>query len=108
MFWYIFQTPIKDVKHVVKKYIQENIKEKIVEIIYILLYSFILYVCLESIKYKNVLYVIYLIFNIGAYQYILVSILIVFSFLLFIRSISKNLTMSHASLGKPFNREIRA
>lgn len=81
-------------KHVVKKYIQENIKEKIVEIIYILLYSFILYVCLESIKYKNVLYVIYLIFNIGAYQYILVSILIVFSFLLFIRSISKNLTMS--------------
>ena len=94
MFWYIFQTPIKDVKHVVKKYIQENIKEKIVEIIYILLYSFILYVCLESIKYKNVLYVIYLIFNIGAYQYILVSILIVFSFLLFIRSISKNLTMS--------------
>ena len=50
MFWYIFQTPIKDVKHVVKKYIQENIKEKIVEIIYILLYSFILYVCLESIK----------------------------------------------------------
>lgn len=80
-------------KHVVKKYIQENIKEKIVEIIYILLYSFILYVCLESIKYKNVLYVIYLIFNIGAYQYILVSILIVFSFLLFIRSISKNLIL---------------